>query len=216
MPIVPFAQQAGAELCPSHADLLLALAAEFASVDEPAFSDELDGLAARLLPVHDHPPIAQMLVLRTALRPFRATSAARGGRSALLVHRVLERRAGDPSLLVCLGAEMGRRAGIAVGVIGDGHGRHLLAHRAMDEPVALDPVADRPVAHVDEPGRYSWRCAHQVAFVVLGRIAGHALLATGERHIAERATRLRMTLPIDHATRAHLDQELAAALEGAA
>jgi hypothetical protein len=60
------------------------------------------------------------------------------------VHHVLDRRAGDPTLLVCLGAKLGRRAGIPLGVIGDGHGRHLLAHRTMNEPVALDPVADRP------------------------------------------------------------------------
>lgn len=56
------------------------------------------------------------------------------------------------------------------------------------------------------------RCAHQVVFVVLGHIAGHALLDTGERHIAEHATRLRLALPIDHGTRAQLDQELAAVL----
>jgi hypothetical protein len=155
-----------------------------------------------------------MLVLRAALRPFRAVTAGAAGRSALLVPAVLERREGDPTLLVCLGAELGRRAGMPVGVIGDGHGRHLLAHRAMDEPVALDPLADRPVKRVDEPGRYSWRCAHQVAFVVLGQIAGHALLDTDESHIAEHATRLRMALPIDHGTRALLDQELAAVAAG--
>jgi hypothetical protein len=212
VPIAPFAVQARAKLCPEHTDLLLALAAEFASVDEAAFSDRLNALADPLRPVHGHPAIAQMLALRVALRSFRATTTATGGRGALLVHSVLERRAGDRTLLVCLGAELCRRAGIPVGVIGDGHGRHLLAHRAMAEPVALDPLADRPVAHVAEPERYSWRCAHQVVFVVLGHIAGHALLDTGERHIAEHATRLRLALPIDHGTRAQLDQELAAVL----
>ncbi|MCP9490108.1 MAG: transglutaminase-like domain-containing protein [Solirubrobacteraceae bacterium MAG38_C4-C5] len=212
MPIAPFTQQARAPRCPEHTDLLLALAAEFASVDEGAFSDGLDALAAPLMAVHGHPPIAQMLALRVALRPFRAATAGSDGRSVLLVHDVLERRAGDPTLLVCLGAELGRRAGIPLGVIGDGHGRHLLAHRTMNEPVALDPVADRPVQRVDESGHYSWRCAHQVVFVVLGCIAGHALLDTGEHDVAEHATRLRLTLPIDHPTRAHLDQELAAVL----
>lgn len=215
MSIVPFAQQARPEVCPQHAELLLALAAEFASVDEAAFSDGLDALAAPLMAVHSRPPIAQMLVLRASLRPFQPVTAGAGGRSALLAPAVLERREGDPAILVCLGAEIGRRAGMPLGVIGDGHGRHLLAHCAMDEPVALDPVADRPVERVDEPGRYSWRCAHQVAFVVLGRIVDHALADPRERHIAEHATRLRMTLPIDHGTRARLDQELAAVMTAA-
>jgi len=48
-----------------------------------------------------------------------------------------------------------------------------------------------------------------------GAIACHALLDTGERDVAERATRLRLTLPIDHGTRAQLDQELAAVLAAA-
>lgn len=215
MSIAPFAQQVRADVCPPHAELLLALAAEFSFVDDTAFYDALDALAAPLMAAHRHPPRLQMLALRASLRPFRPVAADAAGRSALLVDAVLARFEGDPTLLVCLGAELGRRAGMPLGVIGDRHGRHLVAHRAMDEPVALDPVADKPVARIDEPGRYTWRCAHQVAFVVLGHIAGHALLQTGERHVAEHAMRLRLALPIDDATRARLDQELAAVLAGA-
>lgn len=209
MPIQSFAVRAG-EQCPPHAELALALAAEFMEIEEVAVEERLDDLAAPLVALHSAPPRVQVAALHHALRPFVPASDAEG-RDAFLLPRVLDNRRGHPALLACLGAELGRRAGMAVGVIGDGEGRFLVAHSGLAEPVALDPQTGRSPERVVEPQRFAWRCGHEVAFTLLGGI-GLCSARDNDAAAAELATRLRLALPVNHATRARLDQELAGVL----
>lgn len=130
----------------------------------------------------------------------------------LLLPAVLERGSGDPAVLAAIGAEVGRRAGMAFGVLSEGCARVLVGRRGRTGPLALDPTTSRPVGRGTDRQRLTWRCAHQVAFLLLGRIGERAAEAR-DLAAAERAARMRLALPVDHATRARLDQELAAALD---
>lgn len=208
-PIQSFAIRARQQ-CPPHAELALALAAEFMALDEVAVEERLDDLAAPLVALHGTPPRVQVGALYNALRPFALAGDAQG-RDAFLLPRVLERRQGQPVLLACLGAELSRRAGMAVGVISDGERRFMVAHGAMAQPVALDAETDRSPERIVDPRRFAWRCAHEVAFAALGGI-GRCAVRENDPEAAELAARLRLALPVNHATRARLDQELAGVL----
>jgi transglutaminase superfamily protein len=193
MELTPFAVQAG-RACPTHADLAVALAAEFrrpASGCEDAFDD----LAAGLLAVrHDTPGeqlagCAESVAARLEVRDLQWA-----GIDDLLVDRVVRDGAGHPLALAVVCVEAARRAGIPLGVVAGGTGC-FVAHTMLAEPLLVDVARGGRLVEaggrVDEIG---WQCSHQVAARILNRI-GERSERTGNVAWALRAAELRLALP---------------------
>lgn len=182
------------EACSSprcHANLTLALASEFGADAENDVRERLQSLADGLRVLWEASPRAQLEGCAAAMRrEFNASETA--SLDDLLVHRVLERGTGHPLLLGIVAADVGRRAGLPVGLVGHGSEQHL-AHAALAEPLVADPREDFRL--IDLGGledTVSWPTPHEVAHTVLGLIAD-----TGEDRgeWAQRADELRRALP---------------------
>lgn len=191
MPL-PFAVQASAG-CPTHADLTLALAAEFGQVDLAAVDGALDALAADLCGARGLAPREQIAALGSLLGAF-APADVQADPRVLMLDAVVERFEGAQVLLAVVACEAARRAGLPVGVIGDGR-RHLVGHCATAEPLALDPAHRGGPRGAEEVEGLMWRCSHQVAFAVLRDLVDCSLRG-GDLARALRAAELRLTLPL--------------------
>jgi Transglutaminase-like superfamily len=189
--VLPFSI-AASQSCPPHAELAIALAAEFRRVDLAAVEAGLDALAIELAGAGVEDPLDQLDVLTGAMAAFEALDAPLDP-PALLIDVALARLAGHPITLAVIAAEAGRRAGFEVGVAGgDGQG-HVVAHQGAGI-VIFDPALGA-VRSVEE-GDLSWRCAHQVVFALLGEHIDRAL-RVGDIAGALRAAELRLELPME-------------------
>ena len=129
--------------CPPPGDALLAIASEFRSVDADRASFRLDDFARSLFAVaaeRDPGSAARALaaLLTDEVRMRRDESSLEG----LWIDQALERRAGHPLALAVVAAEIGRRAGLKVGICSTAWGWYA----GIGEPERLwliDP-ADRP------------------------------------------------------------------------
>lgn len=205
MPL-PFAVQASTG-CPTHAELALALAGEFGDVDAGAVDGALDALAAELGCARTQPPVEQLAALGSLLDAFAAVEAQADPR-VLMLDAALERFEGHPALLAVVACEAGRRAGFELGVIGDG-GRHLVAHRGLDRPLALDTSQRGRTRGGEQLEGLTWRCSHQLSFTLLRELVDCSLRG-GDLDRAIRAANLRLTLPVGRETLDVLRAELAA------
>ncbi|HEY8584370.1 MAG TPA: transglutaminase family protein [Capillimicrobium sp.] len=186
--MLPFSLAAGLS-CPTHAVLAAALAAEFHPVDERGVDEALDALAAALAPTRDEHPVEQLDELRRTMEAF-AVDDAPLDPDALLIDTVIDRLAGHPATLAVIGCSAAQRAGLDVGVLAAGPGALRAAHRAL------------------EPPRAAWRCAHQVAFVLLAEQIERAQRC-GDIAAALRAGELRLELPLGPGARTRVEGELA-------
>ena len=210
--MLPFALQAVSE-CPAHADLALALGAEFEPVVVDDAHAELDTLASELLELRHAGPREQLLGCAAAVaQRFEATAEPRriGDRCVLddlLLHRVLQRNAGNSLPLTIAAVEAGRRVGIPLGVVGRGREQYL-AHAALADPHLADLSA--PGDLVDLGGReqeVGWQCAHQLAALLLNRIAERSE-RIGHLTWAVQAAELRLALPVGAQTRERMERDL--------
>lgn len=194
MPIEPpsFTDRAAAA-CPGHAELALALAAEFGSVDVAAADAQLDLVAVELADARTLPAVDQLRALAEAMRAFAVVEPHVGSRD-LRVDTALAAWEGHALALVPIAVEAGRRAGLPVGVIGDG-ARHLVAHRAVEEPVALEFGPAGPGLRGADETSMTWRCAHQLSFTTLGVLVNRGTRG-GDLGLALRAAELRLALPL--------------------
>jgi hypothetical protein len=185
-----FARLVGGDCCPPPGEMLLAVAAEFRPVDAATVSFRLDEHARAMFDAaHDAATAARRLaaLLTDELRFHTDESTVEG----LWLDRVLERRAGHPLALAVLAAEIGRRAGIAVGVCSTPTGWYS----GIGEPERLwliDPALD-PGPTPSGPVRR--HCGHEVAFAALTGVYAR-LIRDGEGAGACRAARLRGRLPV--------------------
>jgi hypothetical protein len=188
----PFAEIARRQR-PGLAPLLLAAAAEFGAVDRVRARVELDRMAARLHGwardgVGPADAIAQLLAERR-IRP----SATVGPEDAML-DRVILRGRGDPALIAAICVEAGSRAGLPVAPAGTDEQLFVgVSGGEGDDPrtVLIDPAG---ALAGPLPGM-SWRCAHEVCFVVLSKLS-RLLCLTGDIAAALRAAELRAELPV--------------------
>ena len=170
--------------------MLLAIAAEFRTVDLAAVSDKLDELARGLFDVDRAAGEAShrlAVLLTDELRLLTDESSVAG----LWLDAVLVRRAGHPPALAVLAAEIGRRAGLAVGVCSTPTGWFA----GMGEPDRLwliDPALD-PGPTPSGPVRS--HCGHEVGFAALTGVYAR-LLRDGDGARACHAARLRGRLPV--------------------
>jgi hypothetical protein len=210
--MLPFALQAVSE-CPAHADLALALGAEFEPLVVDDAQAELDALAGTLLPLRHATPAEQLAgcAVAVAERFACAVEPTRIGRDCvlddLLLHRVLARSGGHRLPLTVVAVEAARRVGIPLGVVGSGREQYL-AHAGLADPHVADLAAEG--ALVDLEGReqeVSWQCAHQVAAMLLNRIAARAE-RIGHLTWALQAAELRLALPAGPDTRDRMERDL--------
>lgn len=182
----------GSSCCPAGGEMLLAIAAEFRPVDAARASFRLDELARSLFAAaarRDTKTFSHALaeLVTTELR-FRADEASLAG---LWLDVALERRAGHPLTLAVVTAEIGRRAGVAVGICSTALGWYAGIGEA-DRLWLIDPVTD-PGPTPDGPVRR--HCGHEVAFAALTGIYARSV-RDGDDEAAARAALLRGRLPV--------------------
>ncbi|MBB4660906.1 hypothetical protein [Conexibacter arvalis] len=210
--MLPFALQAVSE-CPAHADLALALGAEFEPLAVDDARAEIEALAASISPLRHAVP-AQQLAGCAAAVAERYASVEEPQRIArdcvlddLLLHRVLAHGHGHRLPLTVIAVEAGRRAGIPLGVVGAGREQYL-AHAGLADPHVADLGRDGAI--VDLAGReqsVGWQCAHQVAALLLNRIAARAE-RIGHMTWALQAAELRLALPAGPETRERMERDV--------
>jgi regulator of sirC expression with transglutaminase-like and TPR domain len=181
-----------ADVCPPPGEMLLAIAAEFRPIDVDATSFELDELARPLFDVAlqgDAGDASRRLaaLLTDELRLRTEESSVDG----MWLDAVLARRAGHPLALAVLAAEIGRRAGLAVGVCSTPTGWYAgLGERErlwlIDPPLDPGPTPSGPVRS---------HCGHEVGFAALTGVYAR-LIRDGESARACHAARLRGRLPV--------------------
>ena len=110
---------------------------------------------------------------------------------------MLDRGHGHPLALAILLVEIGRRAGLPVGIVAGEHG-HFIAHQRLTEPLVLDP-ATGTLRDADALGTLLWRCGHQVAAELLD-VLQPRFERTGDLTRALHVARLRTTLPFEDTT----------------
>jgi hypothetical protein len=210
--MLPFALQAVSE-CPAHADLALALGAEFERFAVEEAHAEIDELACDLSGFRQAPPREQLAATAAAIADrFEVTDELeRVGEECvlddLLLHRVLGAETGHALPLAIAAVEAGRRAGIPLGVVGRGRAQYL-AHPALADPHVADLRS--PGRLVDLAGReetVSWQCAHQLSALLLNRIAERAE-RIGHLTWSIRAAELRLALPVGPEARERMERDL--------
>lgn len=186
---------------PPHAELALALAAEFRPVDDQAVDRDLQRLAERLAtlaPAHALEALQWVGVLvrgRIAEPRHRLLDDA-----DFMLDAVLATGQGQPVMQAVIAVETGRRNGVPLGIISDGR-RHFVAHRALREPLVLDFGSTRGLRPAAQLRRHlDWHCAHQVSCAVLDNLSCRAA-ESGDLGRAIRAAELKLDLPFDPQTR---------------
>lgn len=198
--MIPFARLA-ADGCPSHAALALALAAEFHPPDERATTIVLGELRDALAPLRDAPALEQLAGAGQLVGGRIGARVRPAHVEDLLLDRVLLTGTGDPVCWAVICAEVAREAGIPLGIVADDEEHVLVAHRELNAPHVLEPMAPRTPIEADRlpAGELRWRCSHQVALILLDRIVARAQRA-GRHGDALRAAQLRLELPLDEPT----------------
>lgn len=182
-----------AAACPGHAELALSLAAEFGPVDVAAADAQLDLVAVELAGARSLPPVEQLGALAAVMRAFAVVEPHIGSRD-LRVDSALDAWEGHPLALVPIAVDAAQRAGLAVGVIGDG-AQYMVAHREVEEPVALEFGSAGPGVREADQSTMTWRCAHQLCFTTLGVLINRGTRG-GDLGLALRAAELRLALPL--------------------
>jgi hypothetical protein len=172
--------------CPAPAALAASIASELSDLDAERAERAYDTL-------HPHVKGDAGDQLR-ALGGTPLATQLGGGPEALLLDRVLERGSGHPLLIAVILQELGRRAGLAVGIVA-GVAGHFVAHQRLTEPLVLDPMTGRLV-DADRLGVLQWRCGHQVAAELLDELQPR-YERIGDLTRALHVARMRCTLPFD-------------------
>src|SRR4051794_11424172 len=147
-------------------------------------------------------PAREQLAGAGALVGARIGARVRPGRlEDLLLDRVLVTGAGDPVCWAIICVHAAEEAGIPLGIVADEEEHVLVAHRELEAPYVLEPLAPLAPLEVERlpAGDLTWRCSHQVALTLLDRILARAERA-GRHGDALRAAQLRLELPLDERT----------------
>jgi regulator of sirC expression with transglutaminase-like and TPR domain len=172
--------------------MLLAIAAEFHPVDVDAVSAELDDVARGLFDVslqRDRCAASHRLAaLLTDELGLRKDESPLHG---MWLDAVLARRAGHPLALAVLAAEIGRRAGLAVGVCSTPTGWYA-ALGERDRLWLIDPALN---PGPEPAGPVRRHCGHEVGFAALTGVYAR-LIRDGDSRSACRAAHLRARLPV--------------------
>jgi hypothetical protein len=190
-----------ADVEPPHAELAMALAAEFRPVDAHAVERALQRLAERLAARAPRHPLEALQWVGVLVRGEIAAPRYRLLDDAdFMLDAVLASGHGQPVMQAVVAVETGRRNGVPLGIVSDGR-RHFVAHRALREALLLDFGSVRGLRSAAQLRRnLDWHCAHQVGCSVLQNLSCRAL-ESGDLSRAIRAAELKLELPFDHQTR---------------
>ncbi len=151
---------------PGYDEMLTALEREFRAVDGARLADVLDDAARPILGAASLPPRRRALALAEAAWSALPVTAAEP--PAWMVSEALRTGAAAPPLRAAVAVELGRRAGVAARPVRL-RGRWLVAvHEPGLSPVGADAGADDDLA---PEGIDGCLCPHELAFVILGRLA---------------------------------------------
>jgi hypothetical protein len=172
----------------------MSLAWELGPLDGDRVERGLTALGAAVHAEVETSPQAQLSALGEAVT--NAVLAARhvGGPDELLIDQALERGHAHPVLIAIILQEVGRRAGLPLGIVAGEHG-HFLAHQRLTEPLVLDPATGR-LADADALGTMHWQCGHQLAASLLDLLQPR-YERTGDLTRELQIARMRVTLPFD-------------------
>jgi hypothetical protein len=204
--MVPFEVQAGGS-CPHVGEFMLALAAEFHSVDVVAASDHLDALGEAVRPIAACGALVQAGACLEVLHNregFRAREDT--DPEALMLDRLLARGEGHPLALAALYVEVARRGGLELLPLSSGS-MVMVGHPGADPPVFVDPVRGTLLPRDAVPRGAGWRCPHGLGFLVLGELID-AFLLRGDVVRAIHGARLRLSLPLADDLRERMDHAL--------
>ena len=185
--------------CPPPAELALSLAWELGDLDADRAERNLTALAAALLAETEREPAAQLRALGEAVTNMALCARSDGGPDELLIDKALERGHAHPVLVAIVLQEIGRRAGLPVGIVAGEKG-HFIAHQRLTEALVLDPRTGRLV-DADPLGILRWQCGHQVAAELLDLLQPR-YERSGDLTRALHVARLRTTLPFEDTTTA--------------
>jgi regulator of sirC expression with transglutaminase-like and TPR domain len=187
--------------CPPPAALAASLAWELGDLDADRVERALVALTAATPAELEPRAEDQLRVLGEAVTSSALSARHQGGPESLLLDRVLERGQGHPILLAIVLAEIGRRAGLPVGIVAGAAG-HFVAHQRLTEPLVLDPSTGALV-DADALGVLQWRCGHQVAAELLDTLQPR-YERIGDLTRALHVARMRCTLPFENTKDAEL------------
>jgi hypothetical protein len=185
--------------CPAPAELARSLAWELGDFDADRAERHLTALAAAILPETESRPDAQLQALGEAVTNLALGPRRDGGPATLLIDKALERGHAHPVLIAIVLQEIGRRAGLQVGIVANERG-HYVAHQRLMEPLVLDPSTGRLV-DADALGTLKWQCGHQLAAELLDLLQPR-YERTGDLTRALQVARLRTTLPFEDSSEA--------------
>jgi hypothetical protein len=187
---------------PDYDEMLTALVREFRAVDGARLADVLDDAARPILGAATLPARQRALALAEAGWSALPVSAVEP--RAWLVSEALRTGAGAPPLRAAVAVELGRRAGVAARPVRL-RGRWLVAvHEPGASPVGADVGTDDDLAPEGVDGCL---CPHELAFVMLGRLA-EAWVDAGSPARAHRAAGLRLLLPLGARLQAKAREDL--------
>ena len=193
---LPFRLHA-AVTCPPPATLAASMAWELGDLDAERVERAYDALLASTQIDVERDAEGQLRALGEA--PLRATGG--GTADALLLHRALEHGHGHPILVATVLAELGRRAGLPVGIVAGAAG-HFVAHQRLTEALVLDPCTGE-LTDAGPLGVLEWRCGHQVAAELLDELQPR-YERVGDLTRALHVARMRTTLPFEDTSGAEL------------
>ncbi|MFA9272443.1 MAG: hypothetical protein ACEQSX_17145 [Baekduiaceae bacterium] len=178
------------QACPPLDDVLLALDRELQADGVDGAARALARLAARLPdpggdPIHELACVAG--VLRDGLRS--------DGTGSLALSEVLRDGGGHPLATAAAAVCAARRRGLAIDLVGHG-ARVWIAHEETRSPYVVDAADPRAAFDARALGvDLHWRCAHEVALVVLDVVVDRAERC-GDLAWALHAAGLRARLPM--------------------
>jgi len=187
---------------PEYDAMLVAVEREFRAVDGARLAEQLDEAARPVLGIARRPPGEQALELAHAA--WQALPRTADDPQAWLLGEALASGRAAPPLRAAVGAEIARRAGVRARPVRR-HAHWLVAvHRPASSPVGAEVGPDRDLA---PEGVEGCLCAHELAFLVLGRMAD-AWWRAGDPARAHRAAGLRLLLPLGARLQAKAREDL--------
>ena len=182
--------------------MLVAVEREFRAVDGGWIAEQLDEAARPVLGVARRPPGERALELAHAA--WRALPHTADDPQAWLLGEALSSGRAAPPVRAAVAVEIARRAGVRARPV-RWHAHWLVAvHEPASNPVGAEVGPDDDLA---PEGVEGCLCAHELAFLVLGRLAD-AWVRAGSPPRAHRAAGLRLLLPLGARLQAKAREDL--------
>jgi hypothetical protein len=192
---LPFALHAS-QACVPHAELALSLAAAFHEVDADEVEAAVERLAGRLSRPPSRDPLDELHALEALLAdPAMPVPVVGSDICCLMLDDALDQGAAHPLIRAVIAVEVGRRHGMAVGLVSNGH-EHCVGHERLDGPLLLRCDSDEIVDAHTLSGTLQWQCSHETCGLLLDELEQRWLLwmrIDDALHAAD----LRLRLPLD-------------------